>query len=55
MKTLNVAVILAVLFLLFTENKKHHVQGQTMKELIENLDDEITGCQSIDMKKVQIK
>jgi len=30
-------VIMAVLFLLFTENKKHHVQGQTMRELLQPL------------------
>ena len=30
-------VIMAVLFLLFTENKKHHVQGQTMTELLQPL------------------
>ena len=30
-------VVMAVVFLLFTENKKHHIQGQTLKELLQPL------------------
>lgn len=30
-------VVMAVLFLIFTENKRHHIQGQTMKQLLQPL------------------